>query len=137
MAEGCEVVERRLREIAGGGPIPAGLRVTYSDLHGFHGGLEMVVSGDGKVVQEAVRCEARPPKDLDEAGLRRLARVLVEQAAWEQRVADEMPVPDESRAFVKVEVEGGMSYAWERYNDMERLKRLAVVRDEMQRLAWR
>jgi hypothetical protein len=113
------------------------LSVSYSDMHGLHGGLSLKISGDGRISQQAVRTPVGEPKAaVAPADLRRLIALLIELAAWEQRVPDARPVPDESRAHVRIEIAGHYSVIWERYNDLRRGQRIVRIRDLMSEIAW-
>ena len=46
-------------------------------------------------------------------------------------------MPDESRAYLRIEVGTTSSEIWERYNDMEANNRLIRIRERMQQLAWK
>ena len=114
------------------------LTVTYDDMHGMHGGLTLTIHGDGHVEQTAVREKVEPPKDgIEKSELKRLVALLVEVAAWEQRVKERRPVPDESRAHLRIVLDGKSSSIWEWYNDLQKNQRIFRVRELMKKLAWR
>lgn len=114
------------------------LTVTYDDLHGLHGGLKLTVHGDGRVEQNAVREKVGQPKEsVAAADLQRLVALLVELAAWEQRVPKRRPVPDESQAHLRITIDGNSSSIWEWYNDLAKNQRIVRVRDLMKQIAWR
>jgi len=114
------------------------LTVTYDDLHGLHGGLKLTVHGDGRVEQQAVREKAGQPKEsVAAADLQRLIALLVELAAWEQRVPKRRPVPDESQARLSITLDGTSSTIWEWYNDLAKHQRIVRVRELMKQIAWR
>ena len=111
--------------------------VTYDDLHGLHGGLKLTVRGDGRVEQNAVREKVGQPKSAVAAvDLQRLVALLVELAAWEQRVPNRMPVPDESRASLSIKLDEKSSTIWEWYNDLGKNQRIVRVRELMKQIAW-
>lgn len=113
------------------------LTVTYDDLHGLHGGLKLTVRGDGRVEQNAVREKVGQPKSAVAAvDLQRLVALLVELAAWEQRVPNRMPVPDESRASLSIKLDEKSSTIWEWYNDLGKNQRIVRVRELMKQIAW-
>lgn len=113
------------------------LSVTYHDLHGFHGGLILTIHGDGRVSQEAVRVKVGPLKErVAKEDLRRLVDLLIELSAWQQLVADAMPIPDESRASVRISLEGHQSVIWERYNDLAAGQRIIRIRELLKQIAW-
>lgn len=113
------------------------LTVTYSDLHGFHGGLSLTIRGDGKSEQTAVRTAAGVPKDrVRKEDIQRLISLLNEIQAWEQRVPQAMPIPDESRAHVRISIGDKNTVIWERYNDLKTGQRIIRVRELMKEIAW-
>ena len=138
-AEGEDVahIAKRLREIDKGGPVSAELRVTYTDLHGFHGGLRLAVRGDGKVEQEAVRQQAGTPRDLTEAQVREVIALLVREELWRQKVKERQAVPDESRARVIIELDGKRVETWEWFNDLDKNDRIVRLREKLKALAWK
>jgi hypothetical protein len=114
------------------------LTVTYDDMHGMHGGLTLTIHGDGRVEQTAVREKVGPPKDnIERAELQRLVALLLEVAAWEQRVPERRPVPDESRARLHIVLDGNSAAIWEWYNDLQKNQRIFRVRELMKKIAWR
>ena len=86
---------------AGSGDLQA-LSVSYSDMHGLHGGLEPEDLGDGHQPAGRAYAGGRTESSGRPCDLRRLIALLIELAAWEQRVPDARPVPDESRAHVRI-----------------------------------
>lgn len=126
-------IEAELRRIADGGDAE-GLRVAYSDVHGLWGGVAITLTGAGEYEQAPYdRAGALAPirRRVGAEQVAAMARLLVEIEAWEQRVPERMPVPDESRASLVVEVGGGRAAIWEWYNDLERNGRIARVRDAL------
>jgi hypothetical protein len=73
---------------------------------------------------------------VQKSDLRRLVNLLVDLAAWQQRVPSAMPIPDESRAHLKIVLEGQHSLIWERYNDLASGKRIIQVRELLKQIAW-
>jgi hypothetical protein len=126
-----------LRELADGRAPPAPLVVSYSDLHGLWGGLELTVHGDGKVEQRAVRVPVGEPRTVSPDELRQLARLLVAEKVWEQRVPERAPVPDESRAYLAVRYGARQVAIWEWYNDLVKNQRIAVIVERMKQIAWK
>jgi len=115
----------------------AALTVTYDDMHGMHGGLTLTIHGDGRVEQQAVREKVGQPKSgIEKKDLQRLVALLVEVAAWEQRVPERRPVPDESRAYLRIALDGNSSGIWEWYNDLQKNQRIFRVRELMKKIAW-
>ncbi|MEW6357116.1 MAG: hypothetical protein AB1696_12375 [Planctomycetota bacterium] len=110
--------------------------ITYTDLHGLHGGLRLTIHGTGKVEQEAVRIEAGEPHDVTREDFEALVRLLIEREAWQQKVPERSPVPDESRASLTIVVGEEKSTIWEWYNDMKANDRLIRIREKMTAIAW-
>jgi hypothetical protein len=114
------------------------LSVTYSDLHGLHGGLNLQINGDGAVSQKAVREKVRPPKKVvDRADVIALIKLLVKHEAWDQRVPERTAVPDESSAQITIMYGKKSTVIWEWYNDMKANKRLIEIRELMKKIAWK
>lgn len=114
------------------------LTVTYDDMHGLHGGLTLTIHGDGRIEQQAVREKVEPPKSaVSREDLHRLVALLQEVAAWEQRVPERRPVPDESRTRLRITLDGHSAAIWEWYNDMAKNQRIIRIRDLMKQIAWR
>jgi len=121
------------------GRLPAeALQFTYSDLQGLWGGLRLTVHGTGRVEQEAVRLEAQPPSphDLTAGEVREIVKLLLSLSAWEQRVPDRAPQPDESRAELYIRAGAAQSLIWEWFNDLDETGRIVQVRQKMKALAW-
>lgn len=130
-------IEEGLKQFQAGKLEPTKLTVIYSDLHGLHGGLELEVSGDGKVRQQAVRAKVQPASDLGAEQVQQLVGLLIEQKAWEQRVPERTAVPDESRARLTIQIGGQSTTIWEWYNDLSANDRMVRVREKMKDLAWK
>ncbi len=64
-----------------------------------------------------------------------LVQLLVRFGAWEQRIAERAPVPDESRAMLTIQCGAAQSSIWEWYNDLSKHQRLARIRDRLLHLA--
>ncbi len=71
------------------------LKVTYSDLHGLHGGISLVFRGDGKVEQKAVRHPKGAAEHISKEEFGRLVSRLLELEAWTQKTPERKAVPDE------------------------------------------
>lgn len=138
MSNNAHPVPHTLEMIALGKLSPEPLSVTYSDLHGFHGGLTLVIKGDGTTEQAYSRVpvgELRSHISAEE--IRALAQHLVALRAWEQQVPDRMAVPDESKAYLLIRVGDHESRMWEWFNDLESNQRLERIREFMKQIAWR
>ncbi len=129
-------IESGLQAFLAGEIEPDVVSITYSDLHGLHGGLELTIRGSGRTEQQSLRSEAGEPGELSAGDVHRLVQLLLELRAWEQRTPDRPAVPDESRARLRIQVGDGTSETWEWFNEMEANRRLIRVRDLMTDLAW-
>jgi hypothetical protein len=116
---------------------PGELVITYSDLHAFHGGFELIIDGLGNVQQQAIREEVQEPKNLSPEEVKEIVSLLIELEAWKQIVPEREPLPDESRAILWIEAGGSSSQIWEWYNDMVGNDRLIRIRERMKELAWK
>jgi hypothetical protein len=129
-------VGRRLEAFLEGRLPPEALEITYVDLHPLWGGLRVTVHGTGRVEREAVRAgEEPPPRDLAPQEVREIVRLLVALRAWEQRVPDRPPRPDESRARLHIRAGAARSSIWEWYNDLAATDRIVHVREKIKELA--
>jgi len=133
-------MEDELKAIIALNPVPADLMITYDDRHGLWGGTLLVLQGDGNLKRQTqVAGSAQAvglTQQVSEQELRELVRLLVELEAWAQRVPNRLPVPDESRAYLTIQVNGQMSRMWEWFNDMaknDRLMRIKVWMEEVGR----
>lgn len=131
-------VARRLGDFLRGGLDPQQLTITYSDLHGLWGGLQLTVYGTGRVEQEAAQVEPPPqvPHGLGPDEVRKLVALLVEERAWEQQVPDRRPQPDESRATLRIDAGNATSLIWEWHHDLEANDRIGRILAKMKALAW-
>jgi len=114
------------------------LEIVYSDMHGLHGGETIAIRGSGEGIAERRTHGSSPPRSREvkvkRADIDRLIALLIEIEAWEQREPDRDPVPDESRAGLRVRAGGVGGGFWEWYNDMDRNRRLARVKKLIEEL---
>ncbi len=126
-------VESALRAIAAGNG--AELSVVYDDMHGLWGGQTITIAGNGAYERkERARGDSAPvvtSGTVDQKQIQALASLLVQLAAWEQRVPERAPVPDESRATLRIRVGTAEATIWEWYNDLPKNDRIAQIRDLM------
>lgn len=120
------------------GVVPRDLVVTYHAMHPFHGGTIVEVRGDGLALRTTRRRGDRQSSvrqvELSSEDLIELVTLLVELEAWEQRVPERPPVPDEGRARVSIELGGHEGGFWEWYNDLgehDRLLRVSALMTEL------
>jgi hypothetical protein len=128
-------VENALRAVAAGNAAPADLSITYDDMHGLWGGQTIVASGSGAYERRERGRGASTPTvitgTLDRQQIQELASLLVDLKAWEQRVPERAPVPDESRATLKIRVGTTEVAIWEWYNDLPKNDRITRISDRM------
>lgn len=129
------MVRQALQAISSGHGDLAPLIVTYDDLHALHGGLRLTIRGTGKVEQEAKREPVGVARAVSRKELITLAGLLAKHAAWEQRVAERMSVPDESRATLTITYGTNSVQIWEWYNDLEENGRIGEIATFMKRIA--
>lgn len=131
-------VEGSLKRIQSGSDVPSDLTVTYDDMHGLWGGTTIVITGKGDGERrERDRGRAEPKifhKSITPEQMLELVNLLIEHEAWEQRTPDRAPLADESRASLKIQVSGQSSSIWEWFNDMEKNKRLSIIKAKMKLL---
>ena len=123
-----ETVRKALEDIAVGRGAIEPLVVTYDDLHGLWGGLRLTIRGTGHVEQVAVRQEAGEPQQVSRNDLVKLVALLVRHAAWDQRVPERAPVPDESQAYLTIRYGEISVRVWEWHTDLERNRRIGEIR---------
>jgi hypothetical protein len=131
-------VEGTLKRIQTGNDIPAELQIIYDDMHGLWGGTTIVITGKGSGERrERDRGSAEPEifnKSITRGQILELVKLLIEHEAWQQRTPSREPVPDESRATLTIRVNGQSSNVWEWFNDMEKNKRLSIIKAKMKQL---
>jgi hypothetical protein len=131
-------VESSLKRIQTENTVPSDLTITYDDMHGLWGGSTIVVDGKGTGERrERGRGDSKPAvlnKSISKQQLLELVKLLIEHEAWEQRTPDRDPAADESRASLKIQVDGQSSNIWEWFNDMEQNKRLIKIKEMMTQL---
>jgi hypothetical protein len=111
--------------------------LTYTDLHGLHGGLTLTIHGDGKVTQESVHEKVGEEKEVLEAELKQLVELLQKHRAWEQKEVERPAVPCESTARLVIKYGDDSVTVWEWYNDLPKNKRLVEIREAMKKAAWK
>jgi hypothetical protein len=131
-----EVVRKSLDDLAAGYGDWSNFSISYTDLHGLHGGLTHTIDGHGKVEQKAVRTPVGEVRQVAKPDLERLVSLLQEVRAWEQRTPERDPVPDESRSHLTVRCGAGETTIWEWYNDIDENKRISRVKSLMTEIAW-
>jgi hypothetical protein len=123
-------VEQALRAAASGAAVPPDFAVTYSDMHGMHGGMRVSLSADGTYSWQTYSHQAGPSQAegrVPEQAVRDVIALLVQLRAWEQVTPPRQPVPDESRASLQIRAAGEEAMTWEWFNDMGVNNRLIQV----------
>lgn len=131
-------VESSLKRIQTEKNVPPDLTITYDDMHGLWGGTIILIDGSGNGERrERARGDRKPKifsKPIPKEQLMELVRLLIEQEAWEQRTPERESVPDESRATLSISVGGQSVRIWEWFNDMEKNRRLSIIKAKMKQL---
>lgn len=123
-------VEQALRAAASGAALPPDFAVTYSDMHGMHGGMRVSLSADGTYNWQTYSQQAglsQAEGRVPEEAVRDVITLLVQLRAWEQVTPPREPVPDESRAGLLIRAGGEEARIWEWFNDMGANNRLIQV----------
>lgn len=123
-------VEQALRAAASGAALPPDFAVTYSDVHGMHGGMRVSLSADGTYEWQTYSRQENPPGAegrVSEQAVRDVIALLVQLRAWEQVTPPRQPIPDESRAGLLIRAGGEEARIWEWFNDMGANNRLIQV----------
>lgn len=131
-------VEATLKRIQAGNEVPSDLQISYDDMHGLWGGTTIVITGKGTGERrERERGNSEPEifaTAVTRERLLELVKLLIEHKAWEQRTPDRDPVPDESRASLRIQVNGQTSDVWEWFNDMQKNERLIKIKARMKQM---
>jgi len=131
----CASVERELKASIANRKVPAGLVITYDDMHPLLGGTIIVIRGDGGVERRVrLRKESKArviQNNITQLQILELIQQLIRLKAWEQHTPNRRPVPDESRATLTINVDGQTSESWEWFNDISKNNRLVQVREKM------
>jgi hypothetical protein len=135
-SSGRRDVEKALRAMATGDRAASDVSVVYDDMHGFWGGVTIVLSGSGSYERTQRARGANAPQvittaSVDARQVRALAGLLLELRAWEQETPDRPPFQDENRATLTIRVADTKVSIWEWYNDLAKNGRLIRIRDRM------
>jgi hypothetical protein len=111
-------MEIKLKAIVDRHHAPSDLTLTYDDMHGLWGGSILTLPEDCSLERQTNSIESATAeinhKQISEYELLESVRLLVELSAWEQRTPDSHAIPDESRAHLKISIQGCTSRVWER-----------------------
>jgi len=136
------MTSRRQLELLLEGNAPlSDLYVEYDDMHAFHGGETLTVTGDTLRARYLSRGDVSPtqieppPITMTAQQVRALLQLLLEIEAWEQRVPEREAVPDESAARLSVRVGTVESSIWEWYNDLSGNNRMVRVKQLLEEIA--
>lgn len=133
-------VEQALRAAASGAALPPDFAVTYSDMHGMHGGMQASLSADGTYSWQTYSHRdglSQAGGRVSEEEVREVIALLVQLRAWEQVTPPRQPVPDESRASLLIRAGGEEATIWEWFNDMGANNRLIQVSSRLAALRSR
>ncbi len=126
-------IESNLREIAAGRGAED-LAINYSDIHPLWGGVSVTLTR-GREYERTVRqpggASVLVRRQVTRDEVASLVQLLVKLGAWEQRIPERAPVPDESRATLTIQCGATQSSIWEWYNDLSKHQRLARIRDRL------
>jgi hypothetical protein len=117
------------------------LYVEYDDMHSFHGGETLTVSGDTMRSRHLFRGGVSPrqveppPVIMTVQQVRDLVHLLLEIEAWAQRVPEREAVLDESVATLTVRVGTVESSIWEWYNDLNGNNRIVRAKRLLEEIA--
>jgi hypothetical protein len=133
-------MKQRLERLRAGTISTDSFEVEYDDMHAFHGGETLTVTGDvltGKYLFSGVepRQIEPPPTTLTGEQLRTLVELLLEIEAWEQRVPARTAVLDESSASLTITIGEIQSSIWEWYNDLNGNDRMLRVKQILEEIA--
>lgn len=131
----CASVESELNASIANRKIPAGLVITYDDMHPLSGGTTIVIRGSGGV-ERRVRLKKESKAKVTRANVSRLQLLeliqqLIKLKAWEQHTPNRQPVADETRATLTINVNGQTSESWEWFNEISKNNRLIQVKEKM------
>lgn len=129
-------VERVLRGVVGGEPVPAGFSVTYTELQPPHASLSLSIHADGTVAQQAVGEPVGQPRAVTPWEWRKLAALIVVRKLWQQQTPERAPGNDEGRATLTLRCGEQVSEVWEWQGDLAKNRRLIQVREAMKKAAW-
>ena len=128
-------VEDALRTISRNRRVPPDLSITYNDMHGLWGGTTIIIRGSGSGESREREMSDTKPQIVEtvvpEGKLLELVQLLIELRAWEQVTPERQPLPDESRASLKITVGERTSNMWEWFNDMSKNDRLIKIKTKM------
>jgi hypothetical protein len=139
--QGPGTLRRHLEQVLDGSAPLGNLYVEYDDMHAFHGGETLTVTGDTLTARYLNRGEVSPRQIeppaiiLTAHQLRALVELLLEIEAWEQRVPEREAVPDESAASLSLKIGTVERSIWEWYNDLGGNDRMVRVKQLLEEFA--
>lgn len=124
-------VEQALAETLRTDANPVGFTLVFDDVHPLYGGALFELGPDGVLTRtDVLRGDQEPVVSrvrLGDDQVTWLLSLLLGLEVWQQRVPDRVPLPDESRAFLGVRLNGAEAAIWEWSNDLGANRRLAQV----------
>jgi hypothetical protein len=128
-------VESLLQNIHSQAEIPIHLEIIYTDMHGLWGGETLVIKGHGSLEYTKrdpdMTIDSIYKDSLAKEQILELLALLIENEAWVQYTPDRMPLTDESKAYLHINLKEHSSLTWEWYNDLKRNNRLIVIKNKM------
>ncbi len=113
----------------------ASLRVSYEEIHPTQDGPRLTIKGTGQIQQEGEGVDSGMYPDLNLAEVENLVRLLLDIEAWEQRTPWRETASDETRAYLRVQVEGASSEIWEWYDELDDNRRIVQLLDQLKKVA--
>ena len=135
-----EAVKHKLEQLRADVAPMGDFKVEYNDMHSFHGGETLTVTGSVLTGRYLFRGVGRtqiepPPTSLTVAQLTALIDLLLEIEAWDQRVPARTAVLDESSTSLTISVGELHSSIWEWYNDLNGNDRMVRVKQMLEEIA--
>ncbi len=131
----CGSVASELKASVANLKVPAGLVITYDDMHPLWGGTTIVIRGDGRgerLVGSRKESKAKiTHTTINQRQLLEFIQLLIRLKAWEQHTPQRRPRPDESRATLTISINGQASESWEWFNEISTNNRLIQVKAKM------
>lgn len=131
----CASVESELKASVANRKVPAGLVITYDDMHPLWGGTTIVIRGDGRRERRWRSKKESKVKvthtTINQRQLLKFIQLLIRLRAWELLTPQRQPVADESRATLTISVNGQTSESWEWFNETSKNNRLIQIKAKM------
>ena len=138
-------MRKAVEDIAAGRGDLEPFMLTYDDFHTEFGGFRLTVHGTGQVdykLQDnrwrAVPVEAGEPQRVSRENLGKLAALLVQYAAWEQRAPSPGGFWIVGGHSANLTIAYGQTSIkiWEKHSDLDKHERIGQIVDFMKTIAW-